>query len=178
MTAVAHVDFSVQDLAGQRMRGLDARLRLLSSFTPVVRGLSWVFEGLMRRALARFHVTFKTQAIWFRGAAEEVLKFENAETPEDFPQLLARQLSAIEKVKRDILSIRAGLMESAKLFERRQMNGVAQQAISSATDLFDAIESYRWALLEIEASHAEIRDGYSATNAADLGAILDRIAAE
>ena len=129
MTAAVHIDNSVQDIAGQRMRGLDVRLRMLLSMTPVVRCLAWLFEGLMRRALARFHVTFKSQAIWFRGAAEEVLKLEPTDLSDDFHALLARQLSVIDRVKSDILSIRESLMESGSIFERRNLTGAASNRL-------------------------------------------------
>lgn len=177
MTAAYCLD-ETPGLANRRMDGLGQGLRVATLAAQAFGGVFRMFEGFAVVAVDKMGTTFKSQAIWFRGASEDLLRVDSGVKSEELVETLRAQQARIEKVKADILEVRKSLLDFQKVSNGERLKASLSRSIANATDLFDAFESYRWTLFELEANRAEIREGYLATNAADLGSILDRITAE
>lgn len=178
MNAAYCLDETVSGLANRRMSGLGHRLRIAAVVTPFLTRVSGLFEGTAAHFTDKAADRIKSQAIWFRGLSEELLRLDHEIDPDGLTEQLENQRAEIDKVKASVLEMRKALLDLQGMRLGAKLKQSVGRALTYSTDLFDAIESYRWTLLELEANHAKIREGYSATNAADLGAILDRIAAE
>lgn len=176
MTAAYSLD-ETPGLVNRRMNGLGQGLRFATVVAHAFSGIFRWFEGFAVVAVDKMGTTFKSQAIWFRGASEDLLRVDSGLESEALVEMLKTQQQAIEKVKVDVLEVRKSLLDFQKMSTGKRLKASLSRSVANSSDLFDALESYRWTLLELEANRAEIRQGYLATSAADLDAMFDRLTA-
>ncbi|APW37131.1 hypothetical protein RD110_07925 [Rhodoferax koreense] len=174
------IDSTFFDLATERMGRIESELHNSSLIGPFVRRLSFAwFDHFNARVVDKMTKSMRDDTIWFRGAADELRNSSNdAAGIESYPSL-DDMFKHIEGMKHGMLRRHGDFLNLAAIAKRHgKISAAATNAAAAACDLFDAMESFRWALMDIEANHAHISEGYSATNAAELEAVFDRIASE
>lgn len=128
--------------------------------------------GLMFRYLTR---RFTDDAIWFRGAAQEIsclCEDKNVDLDHSVPVIqptLDDLKSNLRNIRADLLRYQADTNPSNKLYI------VRSNLLAALTDLFEAVEDFRWALLEAQADRSKRLQGFGATNADELDALFKQL---
>lgn len=166
----------VLDLAGRRLvkadRGVThaARCEKQAGWLPnflLNHFGSWIFNRLARRCT--------DDAIWFRGVTQEIAARcdDGAFDLEQFSTQIEPHLNNLKSnlrgIRNDLLRYQLDTSANAKLYR------VRATLLVSLTDLFEAVENFRWSLMELEASRAERLSGYTADSPDALDAMLKEL---
>lgn len=177
MSAVAVAPFnSVVDLTTKRLDKVNDELRKPNA----VRGFAaWCIdylEAIPVYFLSRLSSSLTDDAIWFRGLAQEI----STENLDVRPLLqMAKMHERLDKIKADLRKLREGMLDTQQKSPKQSaLYESAAKVASSATDLFDAIESLRLCLVEQEANFSAIDEGYSASSPEELASLFARLKQE
>ena len=178
MITATHYDGDVSGLASQRMQGLGVKLRATSRVAHILRGVLGWFEGIVVVSLNNVNRSFVSQSVWFRGAAQEVLRVDQGEDDPRLPAMIGKQYERIDGLKENLRKMRREFETLQAAESSPRLQSALDRAMGTSADLYDALESYRWALMEVEANRASVETGFAATSASELDAVFDRIASE
>lgn len=169
--ALAAPGSTVMDLTGRRIKKVDKDLQP-SLFTRCVRHMGkFVFEALAVRSLESMAVRFTDDAIWFKGVSTESWD-DNIDARGPMVAMIPR----LEGLKASLLHIRKDMLALQQNVHCPQaVKQAAGHVVSSAVDLFDAIEAFKWTLWELEANHSPIHEGYTAQSPEELARLFERI---
>lgn len=168
--AMAAPGSTVMDLTGRRLNKVDKELRASSHAASMGGLFASVFTWLFARRFDSMAVKFTDDAIWFKGLSSEVWT-ENTDVRNGLIACLPR----LEAQKKRLLELRKALLD----FERQagRVDAITRLSIS-AVDLFESIEAFKWTLLELEANHSPISEGYAAHSPDELDKLFARMAME
>lgn len=165
---------AVMDLTGRRIEKVERKLQL-SSFARWVDGIvASVFEKWAVRSLEKMAVRYTDDAIWFKGVAAEAWD-DNLDVRDDINVLTAR----LEITKGKLLAFRNEMLKVQQL--PGATHGIREacgHVIFSVVDLFDAIEAFKWTLMELEANYSPRSKGYSAETPEGVAELFKRIKQE
>lgn len=173
--SLALADSTVIALAGKRMNRVDHEITLSQLGEGLVgRMVAAVSTSLATRLMNRMANRFADDAIWFKGAAEDVWG-DNIDVRSTSHLIYPR----LEKSMREQRSLRQMLLELQKQRGTHpQLKRAVENLLSQLTELFDAMEALRWTLLELEANHSKIATGYSATSPEEFDQLFARLERE
>lgn len=172
--AVADHHVSVMfDLTGAK---IDSAQRFVNRASAgdriVVRMMASLLSFVAIRLCDRVTKNTTDQAIWFKGATQEIwdgsvdLDLEKINPLADRLDHLLESLNGLRTQLNDVSETKTTLA-SAK-----------RRAMASCIDLHDSVSAFRWALLEYEASQAVRVPGYFAETPDALEALFDKITSE
>lgn len=169
--AFAATGNTVMDLTGRRIEKVDKELQP-SWLTRCCGFVSrFVFEALAVRSLEAMAVKFTDDAIWFKGVATESWG-DNI----DVRSVMRTMVPRLERLKASLLSIRKDML---KLQNNPRCSQAVKEAVGfvvgSLVDLFESIEAFKWTLLELEANHSPIHEGFAAQSPEELDRLFKRI---
>jgi len=171
MSAAVLEAASVMQLTGRHIEKVNKDLRVSARGGWLARAFSQVFGALVTGILNKDALRMEDSAIWFKGAARFALE-ANLDPRDE----LAAMLLEIEKLKASMQRSRAQGMEL-----RGHIGSslpALDRVLAAQADLFEAVEAFRWTLLELQANHSTISEGYAATTPDGLDALFDRMAQE
>lgn len=165
---------TVMDLTGRRIEKVEKKLQPSSFAKWVSNVVVSVFENWAVRRLESSAVKWTDDAIWFKGVAAEAWD-ENLDVRGDVEGLTAR----LEKLKNLLRLARAELVELQQhVGGNHAIKAAAGHAIFGLVDLFDAIEAFKWTLMELEANYSPISEGWVAHSPEELDQLFARLALE
>lgn len=162
---------TVMDLTGRRIEKVDRELQ-----PSWFKRCCWfvnklVFEALAVRSLEAMAVKYTDDAIWFKGASAEL--WDDNQDVRDHMGVMIPRLDGLKvsllKIQKDMLSLQS------KASQFKSLQQAAVHVSSSAFDLFNAIEAFKWTLLELEANCSPIHEGYTAQSPEELARLIERI---
>ena len=164
----------VWDLTGQRLSRVGRSVNRTALYEKKSGGLPAFVLNLVGGLVLR-HLTKRLtdDAIWFRGAAQEIGTLrEDADLDHELDVIR----SSLDRIKTNLRDIRADLLRyqvdtnpANKLYIGRS------DLLAALTDLFEAVENFRWALLDAQADGAKRIEGFGATNADELDAVFKKL---
>lgn len=165
---------AVMDLTGRRIKKVERKLQL-SSLTRWVDGvLASVFEKWAVRSLEKMAVRYTDDAIWFKGVAAEAWD-DNLDVRNNVNALTSR----LEITKGKLLTFRNEMLKIQQFpGATRDIRDACGHVIFSVVDLFDAIEAFKWTLMELEANYSPRIKGYCAETPEGVAELFKRIKQE
>lgn len=165
---------TVMELTGRRIESVEKKLYP----SPLVRWVSGAFASVFEQIAVRYFeamaVVNTDNAIWFRGVAAEAWG-ENIDVRERMGAMPAR----VERIKTSLMDVREKMLALEQRSDTSPaIKTAAANVAFSVVDLFDALESFKWTLLELEANHSPISEGYSASSPQELEKLFDQMALE
>lgn len=161
-------------LTDRRIEKVDKELQpswLVRLRTLVIR---FAFEAPAIRALQAMAVNFTDDSIWFKGVATESWG-DNI----DVRSVIKTMVPRLERLKASLLSIRAQMLKLQKSpHSSLALKDASGIVINSLVDLFEAIEGFKWTLMELEANHSPIDEGYTASTPDEVAQLFKRIQQE
>lgn len=177
MTAAtsAYTDTLVK-LTGKHIADVDARVQKTQVSNGFERFVWSFFDKLTAPRIERIVVTLTDQTIWFEGAFKRYWD-ENL----DVRPHIAKLVPQLEGLKASLLNSRKSLLRVSDVTKNtsatRSYAALKAFAVASS-DLFDAIEAFRWTLMELEANYSPIDEGYTASTPDEVAQLFKRIQQE
>lgn len=170
--AMSYNASAVMALTGQRIEKVNKELQ--ASHLRPVRWAVALFDLWFVPRIDGMTMRFTDDAIWFKGVDKEVWE-ANDDVRESAPTLIAKLLSTQER----LLIGRKELLDLAK---EEYISPAVKRSLTSMlaanADLFDAIESFRWTLMDLEANHSPRSEGWVATTPEGVEELFRRIQQE
>lgn len=165
---------TVMDLTGRRIENVEKKLQA-SSFTKWIGAVVVsVFEPLAVRWLEARAVKWTDDAIWFKGVSAEAWD-ENLDVRGRIDGLTVR----LDKLKGLLRSVRADMVELQQHPNNTPaIKAATGHAIFGLVDLFDAIEAFKWTLMELEANYSPVSEGWAANTPEGVADLFKRIQQE
>lgn len=173
-------DSSVFELVGKHINKVD---KAVTEDGFVRKWLLRFLDVMADRAQIRLYNKladgFIDDAIWFKGVDKEIwntfVHHSHSETYRPFASLVQR----IERSKNKLIESRHRLMErQSEAGTSQAVRAAISSALVAEVDLFDAIEAFRWTLIEMQADCSPKSEGYIANTPEELDALFKRMALE
>lgn len=165
---------TVMNLTGRRLDKVQRELNRTDCSSWINGWMLSIFQKFIAYNLRRWSIQYTDDAIWFKGVAKEAWD-NNIDSTNSLKSLLPR----LERIKSDTQSVREKLL----LLRNREtttatLSIAIDDFLASSADLFESIENFRWTLLELQANHSEIREGFSACTPENIDDLFSRLKQE
>lgn len=160
----------VWNLAGQRLDTAGRRVHRASLLPGFL--LNHVGRWLLGRMVQRL----TDDAIWFRGVRQEVYNLSATDADFDADGFAAGVQPKLESLKANLRSIREQVLSHPlDASVSPNFRNAHSALLASLSDLFEAVEDFRWALLEAQANRAPRLENMHASTKDDLDAVFARL---
>jgi len=166
---VSTYDTSVMALAGQHIEKVGRDLR---SPSFLVRFVASPVRLLLLWWLKKQSDKCTENAIFFKGVSRRFLEMDA-----DADGVLATWLPKIDELKTLVLTLREGSLGLHQKVggDNSELAVACANLLAAQSDLFEALEDFRWTLLELEANHSRRTEGYTATTPDAVDAMFERM---
>lgn len=172
---LAYTDTLVR-LTGKHIADVDARVNKTQGGSQFEQFVWGFFDKFTGPRVEKMVLGLTDQTIWFEGASKRYWD-ENV----DVRPHLATLVPQLEKLKKSLLSSRKSMLHVSDVTKdtnaTRSIAALKAFAVASS-DFFDAVEAFRWTLMELEANYSPINEGYTATTPEEVAQLFKRIQQE
>lgn len=148
---------TVMCLTGQRINKAQRELNSSSVANHLAMLVQFFSQKLFATGLRRTAIQLIDNAIWFKGVSKEAWD-DNLDKTQ--LKILLPQLDCLQNRLRTARE--AALHLSTSKTTRPALAQAVEDFSSSATELFDAIESFKWTIKELDANQSPISEGFYA----------------
>ncbi len=159
---------TVVDLTDRKIKSVN--LQVHGANGVLHRFLSSVLGGFISKLTSRASSRFIDDAIWFRGISQKLWD-ENIDMRSISSELLPR----LEKLKTSVLFVREHALLARAQTTSESLKRSQTQLIESTAELFEAIEEYKWTIIELEANYGYVNVPMAAKSKEELDKAFDAI---